>query len=128
MQSDYLLVYGTLCSGFSNEWQKKLCSSSLHLGRVSVPGKLYNIGTYPGAKKSDSGSVFQCELYFIKNNKSTLFKILDEYEGEEYYRDLLEINFEGKKILSWIYWYKEKTEEKQLILSPSYSEFINRNF
>ncbi len=79
-----LFVYGTLRSGFDNQWAKMLRLHSDFLGPATVFGTLHQFGNYPAFRPVPAGEVTG-ELYRLHTPETTL-SALDEYEGDEYER------------------------------------------
>lgn len=105
---------------------KLLKQSANYIGEGSIIGKLYHISWYPAFKKSNNeedmvlGDVYQLK----ENRKESLIELLDEYEGEEYEKELLEVTFNKEKIKALVYVYKELVDENKRIISGN---FINSN-
>lgn len=103
----YLFVYGTLRQGVAVPFKKKIEEEMEYVGRSQITGKLYDIGEYPGAVKTEkqklkaenrfgnvtdsatgkqkekakiAGSVIRGEVIRINNPKKVM-ALLDEYEG-----------------------------------------------
>lgn len=101
-----------------------------------MPGRLYNIGSYPGLILSDNpDEIVKGELFKIKDKRLVL-NALDEYEGSvepfpkpwEYQRVEAEITTEkGAKVLSWLYIYQWDVKEEMLIPSGDYLDFLSKS-
>lgn len=119
---ELLFVYGTLLDP-KNQVAKFLQSNAEFYADGYFRGKLYNLGEYPGAVKSNNpedkvyGSVFALE------KPETVLSMLDEYEEtgdqfaepNEFIRTKTEIVVgKNEKLLCWIYLYSRSTEN----LSP----------
>jgi gamma-glutamylcyclotransferase (GGCT)/AIG2-like uncharacterized protein YtfP len=107
---DLLFVYGTLRSEFDNRYARLLRKEATLLGRASVPGSIYRIQHYPAFRPRPEGEV-QGELYRLDNPEATL-AILDEYEGEDFERVLVQ----G----AWLYQYKGDPPEDARIASGDF--------
>ena len=99
--TELIFVYGTLRSGFDNRYAKLLRSQSLFAGEASVRGSTRDLGRYPAFRPEPDGEV-RGELYRLLTPETTL-AALDEYEGDEFERVLIECG--GRPV--WIYQYKE---------------------
>ena len=93
---DLLFVYGTLRSGFDNQYARLLRSQAELLGPATVMGSVFRIAHYPGYRPEPRG-VVHGELYRLSDPTATL-RVLDEYEGPEYERVAIEVG--------WIYQYR----------------------
>jgi gamma-glutamylcyclotransferase (GGCT)/AIG2-like uncharacterized protein YtfP len=105
-----LFVYGTLRSEFDNPHARLLRSQAELIGKAMVPGSIFRIGQYPGYKPGPAG-VVHGELYKLKDPE-TLFKALDEYEGPDFERVVVND--------AWIYQYKKQP--------PIYSRISSGDF
>jgi gamma-glutamylcyclotransferase (GGCT)/AIG2-like uncharacterized protein YtfP len=92
-----LFVYGTLRRGSESQFARLLAEQGRFMGVARVPGRLYDLGSYPGAVASNQpdqwihGEVFSVD--------SALLTALDEYEGMEFERAIV------PTLGCWIYWY-----------------------
>jgi gamma-glutamylcyclotransferase (GGCT)/AIG2-like uncharacterized protein YtfP len=95
-----LFVYGTLRRGSDNQFAQLLAGRGQFVGAARVPGRLYDLGSYPGAVPSDQpdqwihGEVFSLD--------DALLTALDEYEGAEFERAMVSAT---EPLDCWIYWY-----------------------
>jgi gamma-glutamylcyclotransferase (GGCT)/AIG2-like uncharacterized protein YtfP len=79
----HLFVYGTLRSGFTNPFARRLQAQSTLVGKGSVPGTLYDFGWYPGAIfGADARMRIVGETFLLKAPERLLAQ-LDHYEGTE---------------------------------------------
>jgi|SRR5580704_10310251 gamma-glutamylcyclotransferase (GGCT)/AIG2-like uncharacterized protein YtfP len=107
---DLLFVYGTLRSEFNNPFARMLRKDATLVGGATVPGSIYRVSEYPGFRPEPAG-VVHGELYRLSQPAATL-KALDDYEGSEYERVMLN----G----AWIYQYKLPLPESSRILSGDF--------
>jgi len=79
--NDNLFVYGTLLSGAGHSMRGVLAGHAELIGEGFFNGRLYRVGTYPGAIPSSEphDRVFG-EVYRLRNVAEVLSR-LDEYEG-----------------------------------------------
>lgn len=129
---DYLLVYGTLRSSFSNEAAQFLHYHSHYQGEGAFPGLLFDIGSYPGAiYKPESTDRVGGTVYDISENKAAILTCLDDYEGigsnyafpHEYVRAIIPVSCNELQIYCWVYLYNQPTTEKRVILSGDYAAY-----
>lgn len=93
----FLFVYGTLRSGFENEYARMLRAGSEFVGEAEVTGSLRAVGEYTALVAEGEG-VVRGELYRMREPEK-LLRVLDDYEGGEYER--IEIQVNGGH--AWIY-------------------------
>ena len=93
-----LFVYGTLRSNFENPYARRLRSAALLLGTATVSGAIFDLGRYPGYRSDLAGEVTG-ELYEL-GEPDSLLAVLDDYEGPEYRRILINVAEFGP---AWIY-------------------------
>jgi gamma-glutamylcyclotransferase (GGCT)/AIG2-like uncharacterized protein YtfP len=100
----HLFVYGTLRRGSSNQFARLLAEQGQFMGVARVPGRLYELGRYPGAVASDQPDEWiHGEIFSIDD---ALLAALDEYEGSEFERVIVPVRLDdGRTIECWIYWY-----------------------
>jgi gamma-glutamylcyclotransferase (GGCT)/AIG2-like uncharacterized protein YtfP len=93
----HLFVYGTLRRGCDNRYARLLAEQGRFVGVARIPGRLYDLGSYPGAVASDQPDQWiHGEVFSVDN---ALLTALDEYEGAEFERAMV------PAIGCWIYWY-----------------------
>ena len=117
-----LFVYGLLLPGFQNQNQ---VSQLLHrhaesLGPAKCPGQLYSCGDYPAALFSRSGpeSFVHGQLLCVTHELLAALAQLDQFEGSEYRRVLVEVqltNQSGPSQQAWAYEYVLATPDLPLI-------------
>ena len=92
-----LFVYGTLRRAFDNEYARLLRASADFEREAAIRGRLHALGHHmafaPGGDTEVRG-----ELYRLREPERTL-EALDDYEGKEYERVVVEV--EGRP--AWIY-------------------------
>ena len=96
-----LFVYGTLRRAFDNEYARLLRASADFEREAAVRGRLDAVGPYM-AYVSAGDEQIPGELYRLREPEQTLAP-LDEYEGEDYERAVVEV--EGSP--AWIYRLRE---------------------
>ena len=108
-----LFVYGTLRRDPSHEMFQILAKAARFRGEARVPGRLYDLGSYPGMTIASDDRYVKGELFDIQANSWTrVIQQLDEYEGctdrdpmpHEYRRDLVKAQLtSGPTIDAWAY-------------------------
>ncbi|UFH55274.1 gamma-glutamylcyclotransferase [Spirosoma sp. KNUC1025] len=135
LDSDYLIVYGTLRPSFENPFARYLRQHSQYVGEVTFPGQLVDLGNYPGALfLPDSPTTVYASLYNIHQHKNELLAYLDEYEsiGEqfeqphEYVRALIPVSYSGTIFDCWVYLYQLPIDPNRLIESGDYERYLGR--
>jgi pyruvate carboxylase len=119
-----LFVYGTLRTAIRDPEYQMLDRQAEYVGMGSFQGKLYNLGSYPGATPlTTPEDRVKGEVYGLKDPDHTL-PILDDYEGSEYHRQQLCILLDtDEQIQAWIYIYNQPVKEESRILS---GDFLNQ--
>jgi gamma-glutamylcyclotransferase (GGCT)/AIG2-like uncharacterized protein YtfP len=73
------------------------------VGPATAPGRLFDLGPYPGAVPDPEGAVCG-ELYRIGD--LSLWAALDSAEGPQYHRDETPVRLTGERdVLAHVYWY-----------------------
>lgn len=75
-----------------------LAAQASLVGPAQVPGRLYDLGDFPGARPGDAS--IAGEIFHLDDPAATL-DALDEYEGPEFERAVMLVN----DLECWIYWY-----------------------
>lgn len=130
-----LFVYGTLRRGF------RLHHHLVRLGarfesEAKVPGALFDLGSYPGAKPDTKGNAWITgEIFHLPDIESDL-RVLDEIEEfnpDDPARSLFirskvdAVLSDGVLTTAWIYWFAgESATELNKITSGDYSTIITR--
>ena len=79
--SPYLFVYGSLRRASGHPMAEFLIARSRFMGAASAPGRLYDLGSYPGmVDAATEGERVRGELYELHEPEATLAD-LDRYEG-----------------------------------------------
>jgi gamma-glutamylcyclotransferase (GGCT)/AIG2-like uncharacterized protein YtfP len=114
-----LFVYGTLRPFVDIAMAKWLRSNARHLGSATTPGRLYDLGAYPGLRVARGrrervvGDVYQ-----IANAR--VFRVLDRYEAR-FVRErcVVQLARGGRKI-AWAYRYRYSVASAAPIASGDY--------
>ncbi|MCB0640528.1 MAG: gamma-glutamylcyclotransferase [Phaeodactylibacter sp.] len=118
--SDYLLFYGSLRQGLDGRQKLNIEAFIEYLSNCRVPGRLYDLGPYPGLLLSEAGQVV-CELYHIKD--AQCIALLDAFEDFDprnqaaslYLRKRIPVP--GHHLEAWIYEYNRPVRPDQFITS-----------
>lgn len=125
----YLFVYGTLRPGYTNPYARYLHQHSRPVGEGTLPGRLFDLGQYPGATYEPDGSRLVHGTVFDLGKNRAILSRLDAYEGiskppaatDEYIRVVIPVQCNGQTLPCWVYLYNRPTDGKRVILSGDYS-------
>jgi gamma-glutamylcyclotransferase (GGCT)/AIG2-like uncharacterized protein YtfP len=123
---DYLFVYGTLLSHFNNAALRPIADWMQYEGRGKLKGKIFDLGAYPALITSaNEGDHVQGEVYKLASTQK-VFAALDEYEGEEYRREMHVVQFKsGKTVGCWVYVYQPEPDNNVIqIIGGDYLAYI----
>jgi len=127
--SEYLFVYGTLRPNPAPAEVADLVRPLIRIGAASAPGRLYDLGAYPGAVLDpDCDAKIIGEVFQLPDDDATL-AALDVYEGFDphdlkmslFARRKCEATLEGgAKLECWIYVYNRQVESTTRITDGDY--------
>ena len=128
-----LFVYGTLMQGFTNPFAKKLRKNAHWQGKASFTGKLFDLGSYPGALfLPHYEGIVHGEVWEISDFNAVI-PSLDYYEGihdsqPEYVREPIPVLLETGQIqLAWVYLYCQPTDAFVQIKHGDYRQWLLDN-
>ena len=109
----YLFVYGTLRLNAGNEVAQFLHRNASFVGVGKMPGELFDLGAYPGAKYVENAPTWVAGDVFKMHDANAVLRVLDEYEGicpdcplpHEYIRVQKPIQMGGAEQICWVYLY-----------------------
>ncbi len=119
--SEFLFVYGTLRRAAGHPMHRALLREAEFVGLAGLPGRLYDLGSYPGAVPDAAArGRIAGELYRLPRPQAVL-PPLDRYEGctapgdqtvpapsEEYRRVVCRVLREdGGSTAAWVYVYNQ---------------------
>lgn len=83
--TSHLFVYGTLMrrarrSRLGRAMRARLAREALWLGEAKMPGRLIDLGAYPGLVEDTSGASVAGEIWRLRD-ADAVFRWLDPYEG-----------------------------------------------
>jgi gamma-glutamylcyclotransferase (GGCT)/AIG2-like uncharacterized protein YtfP len=116
-----LFVYGTLLSRARHPMGARLQREALLLGAATMPGRLYNLGRYPGmVEAAGPEPLVHGELYALEVPATSL-EWLDAYEGivpgkpesSPYARvERPALLASGETLDAWVYLYRKSVEAR----------------
>lgn len=131
----FLFVYGTLLKDIRSSIADYLKTESHFTGEGYLCGRMYDLGRYPGVIVDEESPYMVFGHIFELKQPKTSLAVLDHYEAipdganatSEYIRTLVEIQFEKKQILCWVYTYNKSVEGLVEIQSGNYLEYLKQN-
>lgn len=101
---DLLFVYGILRTDGAAPLASVIRQKCESLGTATVPAKLYDLGSYPGAVLSRNPRDRVVGEVFRLPSPQAAFRILDPFEGSEYRRSPVEAELrDASRVRAWIY-------------------------
>ncbi|MCS6809171.1 MAG: gamma-glutamylcyclotransferase family protein [Bacteroidota bacterium] len=135
---EYLFVYGTLGRATHpystpHYMHTVLTAFATYVGRASIQGRMYFVAQYPGVVASDNPSdIVLGEVYAITTNphhNALLWKLLDEYEGNDGSDDALYVRTRYTAVLDhqhtlevWVYFYNRSVDTLERIVTGDFSQ------
>lgn len=118
-----IFVYGTLRPG---QIRNDIVGGYAHKGIGTTPGKLYDLGAYPGARfRNQSKHLIVGDVYEVPED---LLQLLDRIEAEGYLYRRVKVNVTLRKskevIVCSSYEYMRDMQNPQLIESGDYLEAV----
>jgi gamma-glutamylcyclotransferase (GGCT)/AIG2-like uncharacterized protein YtfP len=120
-----LFVYGTLRPFVGIAMATWLRSVARHIGRATVPGRLYDLGDYPGMRAARrSGERVVGDVYSVPSAR--VFRVLDRYEAgargkPRFVRELCAVDLgRGGRRVAWTYRYRGSVLRVPRITSGDY--------
>lgn len=109
-EPDHIFVYGTLRAESDHPMARRLCTQARHVGKGSVPGRLYDMGWYPAALFDDDEKRRIVGDVFAIPPGGRLLAELDAYEAGDpnYARAILDVKLaNGGTVTAWAYGVRE---------------------
>jgi gamma-glutamylcyclotransferase (GGCT)/AIG2-like uncharacterized protein YtfP len=122
MTHDKLFVYGTLRRGSNNYYAGLLAETTRYVGQGAVAGRLYRVAHYPALVKGHA------EHEHVKGDlfegiSAELWALLDDYEGDEYAREIVDVLIEdGGTLQAYVYRYVRSSESLEWIRSGDWKQ------
>lgn len=120
-----LFVYGTLRNVYDNPMAQLLRQNARLLGHGYVPGRLFNLGWYPGATyEPDSPHRVWGDVFALTNED--ILSQLDEYEGishhpdDEYARREVPVQLGKDQVRCQMYVFAKVDGQQEVIESGNY--------
>jgi gamma-glutamylcyclotransferase (GGCT)/AIG2-like uncharacterized protein YtfP len=114
-----LFVYGTLRPFVGIEMASWLRSHARYLGAATTPGRLYDLGAYPGMRAARGrrervvGDVYRV-------TDARVFRVLDRYEAR-FVRERCVVSLDGRgHRVAWAYRYPHRVASAARIASGDY--------
>ena len=121
----YLFAYGTLQPGLAPASIRTAVGRLVPVGGGAVPGRLYDLGAYPGATFDGAGgTVHGTVLKLPADDAAAVLAALDAYEGvpDLYHRRPVTVTLAGGGELScWAYAYNGDVTAGRPIPSGTYA-------
>lgn len=121
-----LFVYGTLRDFFDIPMARRLRREARGLGVARVAGRLYDLGHYPGIKRSRRRDEWVIgDLYRLRNAPRTL-RALDRYEAR-FVRERVVVRIESRRACrAWLYRFRGPGRARDRIMSGDYKVYCLR--
>ena len=125
----YLFLYGTLKPDAADCEIADIVSHLRSVGKGYVPGRLYDLGEYPGAVVDPSANTFVGGLLVEAPTDKALFEALDRYEEFDpsnlraslFIRKKTKVRLaDGRSVEGWIYVYNRDPGKAPLIRGGNY--------
>ena len=103
MKKPYLFVYGTLRR--DHQRTHRLLGDTRFVAAGSIAGRLYDLGKYPGVRKTSRRGRVSGEVYeLIGPEVDRRLASLDRYEGSEFRRSRVVVELsDGRRHPAWAY-------------------------
>lgn len=129
---DYLFAYGTLRRGLAPKRVQPLVRELQWIGAGSAPGRLYDLGDYPGAIFDTSAETqIAGDVFALPQDAGELLEQLDVYEGFSA-ADIANSLFvrlraavrlaDGREIDCWAYRYNREVGQASLMAAGDYAQ------
>lgn len=133
--TDFLFVYGTLMNNIQSTIADYLHNNSEFIGGGFFAGKLYDLGSYPGAVYDAKATSRVYGHVFRLYNAAIIFTKLDRYESidvikletNEYSRIIIPVTIKNEMFNCWVYVYNFSTEGLPQIVGGNYLNYFEKN-
>lgn len=135
MKPVFLFTYGTLMNLFDSAIARFLQKNSIFRGAASVPGRLYDLGQYPGLWFDDQAETRVKGQVFELIAPELALPVLDHYEmvdplhpeSGEYRREQIWVKGAQDTYYCWAYLLQEPREDFREITSGDYATYALQN-
>jgi gamma-glutamylcyclotransferase (GGCT)/AIG2-like uncharacterized protein YtfP len=119
-----LFLYGTLLPGLTPRSVVAVVARLRPLGPATVPGRLYDIGPYPGLVPDASGQTrVTGKLFAVRDDE--LLQVLDDYEGTEFRRvPMTATRPDGEAVECEVYEYVGDVSRAEPIAGGDYQKWL----
>ncbi len=127
--SQFLFAYGTLQPGLAPDQVADVVRDLVSVGKGSVPGTLYDLGSFPGAVlESNSSRRISGTVYRLPADNHVLLR-LDEYEeydpespkASQFIRRQCSVELtDGRTLECWVYEYNGERDHALILQSGVY--------
>ncbi len=102
-----MFVYGSLRSAAGTEWSSRLAANATLVDAGRVKGSLFQIEQFSGLVLSGGEDRWVVGEVHRLHNPDTLWPVLDEYEGSDFPRCVVEVQLnDGRSLSAWVYFYR----------------------
>jgi gamma-glutamylcyclotransferase (GGCT)/AIG2-like uncharacterized protein YtfP len=130
----HLFVYGTLLQSYSNPYARLVRQHATFLGRGSFPGRLYDLGPYPGAVFAAGATTRVHGDILALPHPEQVLPALDTYEGYApraiqgslYRREVVAVMAEQGMVECWVYLYNRPTAGLPQIWEGDYGAYLRQ--
>jgi gamma-glutamylcyclotransferase (GGCT)/AIG2-like uncharacterized protein YtfP len=130
----YLFVYGTLRPGAAHPMAAWLAARAELVGAASTPGRLYDLGAYPGLVPGADAAAGRVagDVYRLAEPEALLAR-LDEYEGcgerdrhGAFRREQVIVRLAaGARLAAWTYVHRGPLDRARAIPSGDYAAWLD---
>lgn len=128
-----LFVYGTLRPGVGVPMARWLARVALRVGAARTPGRLYDLGPYPGMTlPRRSREWVHGEVYRVRDIRT--LRALDRYEADgsgirraPFVRVSRPVEVNGKWRSGWVYLYRRSTLRATRVVRGDYLDVVRSN-
>ncbi len=127
--SEFLFAYGTLQPGLAPEQVADVVCELVNVGKGSVPGTLYDLGSFPGAVLESNSSRRISGMVYRLPVGADILPRFDEYEehypespeASQFIRTLCSVQLTDGRILEcWVYEYNGSRDLAPILESGAY--------